>query len=217
MKRMSVTMKSKKMNARQGGRKITRREFVRGSAAAAAFTIVPSSVLPSSAAPAPSQSINLACIGVGDMGRGDMGEFLGIEGVRVVAVCDIAREVDYGKMGHGIAGRDPAIRRVNDHDAGRAKSGLYRGCKGYEDFREMLDTEGDHIDAVCVATPDHVHAAACLAAIDMGKHVYCEKPLAHSIYETRLVTEAARKAGVITQMGNHGHSGAGIRLAVEWI
>jgi predicted dehydrogenase len=68
-----------------------------------------------------------------------------------------------------------------------------------------------------VATPDHVHAAACLAALSRGKHVYCEKPLTHSVYETRMVTEAARKAGVATQMGNQGNSGEGIRLAVEWI
>ncbi|NQV31970.1 MAG: Gfo/Idh/MocA family oxidoreductase [Phycisphaeraceae bacterium] len=204
--------------ARQKNRKITRREFVRGSAStAAAFTIVQSSILTSSAASAPSERINLACIGVGDMGRGDMEELMAVDGVQVVAICDIAREVDYRDMGHGIAGRDPAIRRVNDHYAHDNKSGSYKGCIGYEDFREMLDVEGDRIDAVCVATPDHVHAAACLAAIGKGKHVYCEKPLAHSIYETRLVTEAARKAGVMTQMGNHGHSGSGIRLAVEWI
>jgi len=187
------------------------------AAAAAAFTIVPRSVLAQSDVPAPSQRINLACIGVGDQGRGDMRELMDVNGVQVVSVCDIAKAVDYGEMGHGIAGLDAALRAVERHYARDAKSGSYKGCTGYQDFREMLDKEGDNIDAVMVATPDHVHAAACLAAINKGKHVFCEKPLAHSIHETRLVTEAANKAGVITQMGNQGHSGEGIRLAVEWI
>ncbi len=80
-----------------------------------------------------------------------------------------------------------------------------------------MRTKENGIDAVLVSTPDHVHAVACMAAVKKGKHVYCEKPLTHSIYETRRVTEAARKAGVATQMGNLGHSGEGIRLAVEWI
>jgi len=197
---------------------LSRRNFLaRSATTAAAFAIVPSSVLASSDAPAPSQRINLACIGVGDQGRGNMGELMNVDGVQVVAVCDIAREVDYGKMGHGIAGLKPAVRRVNEHYTEKGESGPYKGCSGYYDFREMLDKEGDNIDAVCISTPDHVHAAACLAAINKGKHVYCEKPLAHSIYETRLVAEAAQKAGVITQMGNHGHSEEGIRLTVEWI
>ncbi len=95
-------------------------------------------------------------------------------------------------------------------------SGTFKGCTGYEDYREMLIMEITLMPSWC-PPPDHLHAAVCLVAIEKGKHVYCEKPLAHSIYETRLVTEAARKAGVITQMGNHGHSEEGIRLTVEWI
>ena len=211
-------METNERNVRQKGQKITRREFVGGSvAAAAAFTIIPRSVLSQSADPAPSQRVNLACIGVGDMGMGDMQDLMGVDGVQIVAICDIAKAVDYGSMGHGIAGLDAALRRVERRNARRTKSGSFKGCTGYEDFREMLDKEGDNVDAVCVATPDHIHAAACLAAINKGKHVYCEKPLTHSIYETRLVTESAKKAGVITQMGNQGHSGEGIRLTVEWI
>jgi len=200
-------------------RKITRRSFIGSTAAAAAgFSIVPRSALAQSTVPSPSQKINLACIGVGDQGRGDMGRLMDVEGVQVVAVCDIGKQVDYvNHGGHGIAGLEPAIASVNRHNAENTKSGASKGCAGYEDFREMLEVEGDNIDAVCVATPDHTHATACLAAIAKGKHIYCEKPLAHSIYETRLITEAARKAGVITQMGNQGHSGEGMRLAVEWI
>ena len=197
--------------------KMTRRQFVGNTAAAAAaFSIVPHSALGQPGDPAPSQKVNLACIGIGDQGRGDMRALMNVDEIQVVSLCDACRVVDYGEQGHGIAGLDAALRTVEQHYAERASSETYKGCTGYQDFREMFDRE-DGIDAVCVATPDHTHAAACLAAIAKDKHVFCEKPLAHSIYETRLVTEAANKAGVITQMGNQGHSGEGIRLAVEWI
>jgi predicted dehydrogenase len=81
----------------------------------------------------------------------------------------------------------------------------------------MLEKAAKDIDAVLIATPNHVHAVACMAAIQAGKHVYCEKPLTHSIYEARRVAAAAREAKVATQMGNHGHSSDDIRRAVEWI
>jgi predicted dehydrogenase len=198
--------------------KITRREFIGSSAAAAAaIAIVPATVLGSQGKPSPSERINVAFIGTGDMGMGNLNNLIRLPDVKVTAVCDVARMVDYShKEFGGIAGLDFARETVDRYYANQTKSGASQGCKGYEDFREMLDKETG-IDAVVVATPDHVHAAACLAAIHKGKHIYCEKPLAHSVYETRLVTEAARKAGVATQMGNQGHSGEGIRLAVEWV
>ena len=86
----------------------------------------------------------------------------------------------------------------------------------YKDFRRMLDKQKD-IDAVIVATPDHSHTVVGLAAIQRGKHVYIQKPLAHSVYEARLLTEAGRKHKVATQMGNQGHSGDGVRMLCEWI
>ena len=89
-------------------------------------------------------------------------------------------------------------------------------AKRYKDFRVMLDKQKD-IDAVIVATPDHTHAVIAMAAIERGKHVYVQKPLAHSVYEARVLTEAARKHKVVTQMGNQGHSGDGARLICEWI
>ena len=92
----------------------------------------------------------------------------------------------------------------------------YPRAKRYKDFRVMLDEQKD-IDAVIVATPDHTHAVIALAAIQRGKHVYVQKPLAHSVYEARVLTEAARKHKVATQMGNQGHSGDGARLLCEWI
>jgi len=98
----------------------------------------------------------------------------------------------------------------------RKDQGSQGNCTAYLDFRRMLEKEKD-LDAVLVATPDHVHEVAAMAAIQSGKHVYCEKPLCHSVYEVRQLTEAARKAKVATQMGNHGHSSEGIRLTCEWI
>jgi predicted dehydrogenase len=93
----------------------------------------------------------------------------------------------------------------------------YPEAKKYKDFRVMLDEEDNNIDAVVVATPDHVHAVASMAAIKRGKHVYCEKPLTHSVYEARALADAARDAGVATQMGNQGQASEQTRLICETI
>ena len=114
------------------------------------------------------------------------------EGERIVALCD----VDFGLAAKIFA--------------------KYPEAKRYKDFRVMLDKQKD-IDAVIVATPDHTHAVIAMAAMERGKHVYVQKPLAHSVHEARLLTEAARKQGVATQMGNQGHSGDGVRHLCEWI
>ena len=136
----------------------------------------------------------------------------------MIALCDVNQESDYTPFYYDdeTAGLRPALKIVEEFYADQERSGTYKGCAAYQDFHEMLEKERG-IDAVVISTPDHVHAVACMAAIKKRKHVYCEKPLTHSVYETRVVTEAARKAGVATQMGNHGHSGEGIRLTVEWI
>jgi len=123
----------------------------------------------------------------------------------VISLCDVDSR-----------GLRRAADVVEKHYAEQKKSGTYKGCVGYANFYEMLEKETD-IDAVLIATPDHTHAVACMAGIKKGKHVFCEKPLAHSVHEVRAVREAARKAGVATQMGNQGHSGDAIRLTVEWI
>jgi len=211
-------METNEKNAKRQDKKMSRRSFVGGTAAAAAFTIVPNSVLAASGVPAPSQKINLAFIGVGGQGTGNLRGLLGYPDVQVVALCDVNQESDYTPFYYDwpTAGLRPALQLVAEGYADRKKSGTYKGCADYVDFYEMLEKERD-IDAVVVSTPDHVHAVACMAAIKRGKHLYCEKPLTHSVYETRMVTEAAREAGVATQMGNHGHSSESIRLAVEWI
>ena len=168
---------------------INRREFISTAAAAAAFSIVPSHALGGPRHKPPSETLNIAGIGVGGQGAGDLRN---VESENIVALCD----VDWKHAA-----------KTFEH---------YPNAKRYRDFRVMLEKEKG-IDAVIVATPDHVHAVAAMTAIKMGKHVYVEKPLAHSIHEVRKLTEAARQAGVATQMGNQGHAAEGMRLLKEWI
>ncbi len=169
---------------------ISRRRFMSRAAAVAAFTVVPRHVLGGPRRIAPSEKLNIAGIGVGGRGGDDL---QGVESENIVALCDVDWQSAAG-----------AFRR-------------YPNARKYRDFREMLDKEGDGIDAVVVATPDHVHAVASMAAIRKGKHVYCEKPLTRTIHEARALTLAAREAKVATQMGNQGMAFEGNRLIKEWI
>ena len=194
----------------------TRRHFLRQAGfVAAAATIVPRHVLGGAGFVAPSERVNVAIIGAGGQGMTNMRRLFQLSDVRVVALADVMEQADYSRFYYGgTAGRLPAQALADKYY--QAQDAKYPGCKTYVDFREMLDKESS-IDAVVVATPDHVHAIATLEAIKRGKHVYCEKPLARTVYEARTVAEAARAAGVATQMGNQGHSGDGIRMTVEWI
>jgi len=179
--------------ANQNGRPatdISRRRFVGHAAAMAAFTVVPRHVLGGPRHVAPSEKLNIAGIGVGGRGGDDL---RGVESERIVALCD----VDWQNAAD-------AFRRYPD-------------ARRYRDFREMLDKEGDGIDAVVIATPDHVHAVASMAAIKKGRHVYCEKPLTRTVHEARALTLAAREARVATQMGNQGMAFEGNRLIKEWL
>lgn len=198
--------------------KHSRRRFIRqASAAAVSATIVPRYVLGGADFVPPSEKLNVAIIGSGGQGLHNMRALLGEKDVDIISIADVMEEADYSQFYYGgKAGRIPALKLVEEKTADRKATGNSKECRGYVDFREMFDKEKS-IDAVLIATPDHVHAIASLAAIERGKHVYCEKPLARTVYEARRVTEAARKAKVATQMGNHGHSGDGIRMTVEWI
>jgi predicted dehydrogenase len=170
--------------------KVPRRTFLASAAAATAgFTIVPRHVLGGQGTPAPSDRLNIAGIGVSGMGKSNLGR---CESENIVALCD----VDFDKS-------DEVFKKYPD-------------AKRYKDFRVMLDEQKD-IDAVIVATPDHTHAVIAMAAMERKKHVYVQKPLTHSVHEARVLTEAARKHGVASQMGNQGHSGEGIRILCEWI
>jgi predicted dehydrogenase len=158
--------------------------------AAAAFTIVPRHVLGGPGQTPPSDKLHIAGVGVGGMGSGDIRSVA--EGNAIVALCDVDRR---------------ALER-NARDFPQAKQ--------FTDFREMLETQDD-IDAVVVATPDHTHAAVSLLAMQMGKHVHCQKPLTHSVYEARLMGQVAKQTGVATQMGNQGQAGESARRICETI
>jgi predicted dehydrogenase len=167
---------------------ISRRRFLAAAGGAlAAPMIVPASVLGQNP---PSSKLNIAFIGVGGRGGANLS---GLSGQNFVAFCDV--------------------------DTQRCAAALKKHpqVKLYRDFRRMLDEKGKEIDAVAVSTPDHTHAVAAMAAIKRGKHVFCEKPLAHSIGEVRALMAAARRHKVVTQLGNQGHSAEHIRLMCEWI
>ena len=207
----------------QKEKKLSRRDFLGGATvAAAAFSIVPEHVLSGAGRTPPSQKINLVGIGTGGQGSQNIATFMKNPDVQVVAVCDVNREGpgylswnwEKGKGSH-IAGREPVRRFIEEKYAQRKPSGTYKGCASYNDYRELLDKED--IDAVMVATPDHSHAVITMAVLKKRKHVFCEKPLTYTVHEARMVTEAARKAGVATQMGNQGQASEESRLVCEFI
>ncbi len=169
--------------------RISRRDFM-GAAAVAAFTIVPRHVLGGRGRSSANEKLNIAGIGVGGRGASDLEA---LESENIVVLCDA------------------------DWDRGSGTFKKYPKTRNYKDFRRMLDKEANNIDAVVIGAPDHIHAPAAIMAMKMGKHVYCEKPMAHTIYEARKMTEVARETGVVTQMGNQGHAGEGLRLTYEFI
>jgi predicted dehydrogenase len=171
---------------------ITRRDFIRNaSLAAAAFTIVPRFVL-GKGYRAPSDMLYVAGIGAGGKGTSDIANFAKSGKAEIAYLCD-----------------------VDDRQAAKSVAAFPK-AKYYKDFRQMLDKEHKHIDAVSVSTPDHNHAVQAMAAMQLGKHVYVQKPLTHDIYEARMLTQAAKKYKVVTQMGNQGASGDGVRQLMEW-
>jgi len=169
----------------------TRRDFLKKSAAAAAFLhFVPAHVFGGRRGLAPSDKLNIACIGVGGRGRASVDA---CRDHNIIALCD-----------------------VDDKRAAKTYK-AFPAAKKYRDFRVMLDELDKSVDAVTVGTPDHTHAVAAMDAMRRGKHVYCEKPLAHSVHEIRALMDAARKYKVVTQLGNQGHSFNDIRKFCEWI
>ena len=172
---------------------ISRRNFVRNAGmVGAGFFIVPRHVLGRGFI-APSDKLNIAGIGVGGKGQSDLFEFAKSPKVNIVALCD-----------------------VDDRQAKKARE-TYTKAPYYRDFREMLAKEKNNIDAVSISTPDHTHAIATLSAMQLGKHVYTQKPLTHNIFEARTLAQAEQKYKVVTQMGNQGGSGDGVRKAKEMI
>jgi predicted dehydrogenase len=188
---------------------LSRRGFLQAAAAAGVFTIVPRHVLGGPGNIPPSEKVNIAIIGTGGQGQVNMKQLLVQPDAHIVALCDVNEESDYSAFYYGGKGGLKSATEMVRKKYGEAP-------KTYRDYKKMLDQQKD-IDAVLLATPDHSHCMIALDVLAHKKHLYCEKPLCRTIYETRLVTEAARKAGVATQMGNYGHSSEDIRLACEWI
>lgn len=204
---------------------MNRRSFLKASSAGltlSSLLIVPRHVLGGAGQVAPSGKTTLAGIGLGGQGMENMIALQKLPKVQVVAVCDVNREGGgyqswYWSEGNErrVSGREPAKRLIDELYGKGQASGQYRGCKAYADFRELLEKED--VDAVMVATPDHTHAVITMAALRRGKHVYCEKPLTYSVYESRLVAEAAANAKVATQCGNQGQAEEAARVTCEII
>ena len=153
---------------------MTRRSFLRTVAVAgAAFSVWPRRAQSAS----PNAKLGVACVGVGGKGWGDLHSMASHPQVHIAALCDVDAE-----------------------RLARAAKG-FPDARCYADWRELLDKEDKNVDALTVTIPDHMHAPVTMSALLKGKHVYCQKPLAHDIHEVRQVTLAARKAGVVTQMG----------------
>jgi predicted dehydrogenase len=225
-----------KNNSRTGEKKLTRRRFLSEVAAGgAAAALVPRHVLGRGFTP-PSDLLNIAGVGVGGMGRQNL---INLASQNIVALCD----VDWGYADKGFERLDSDIQKLRDRLAraeappptgqtpsefDRAKAKLRLDnmvrlnsvhlpkTKRYTDYREMLEKQKD-IDAVLVATSDHMHAPIALAAMDLHKHVYVQKPLTWSVEEARKMARTAKETRVATQMGNQGHSLDDARTAVEYI
>ena len=172
---------------------VTRRAFLAAATTSAALTGCATQVNTARVVPgriSPNERLNIAAIGIGGMGGANIAA---CATENIVALCDV------------------------DDLCGAKAFAAYPDASRYRDFRVMFDKEHKAIDAVIVATPDHTHAVAAMEAMRAGKHVYCQKPLAHSIYEARRLTEAARETGVQTQMGNQGNSSDQMRRLCEWV
>ena len=171
----------------------SRRSFLKTSAVAAAgFMIVPLFVLGGKGFIAPSDRLLIAGVGAGGKGESDIQNFYKSGKAEIAFLCDV--------------------------DDRRAATSVKRfpKAKYYKDWREMYDKESKNFDAVSVSTPDHNHAIIAYHAMQLGKHVYVQKPLTHDIFEARLLTDAAKKYKVVTQMGNQGASNDGTRQLAEW-
>jgi len=217
-------------------KEITRRKFLTNVAASgAAFSIVPRHVLGRGFTP-PSDKLNVAGVGVGGMGRNNL---INLANENIVALCDVDwayADKGFGRLDTDIQNLQKRMDQPNpepipgeppvEFNRVRAQERLDRmiklktehlpKAKRYHDYSEMLEGQKD-IDAVLVATPDHMHASIALAAMDLGKHVYVQKPLSWSVEEARRLARRAKEIKVATQMGNQGHSSDDGRTAVEYV
>jgi hypothetical protein len=217
---------------------ISRREFLAGTAAAAAFTIVPRHVLGGPGFVAPSDKITLACVGFGTQAIREIGGILASPDVQVVAVCDVEKDgvnyLEWGKnqlrdgvrrllenpswregFNHVPGGRDVGKEIVEAYYAKQRATETFKGCSTYVDFRELLEKEKD-VTAVKVMTPDHTHAPIAMAALKKGMNVIVHKPLANRVLEARAVIETARAKKLATHF-LPASEGTGQKAALEMV
>jgi predicted dehydrogenase len=185
-------------NEKQSPSTVSRRQFMGTAAAAAGITIVPRHVLGGPLFQAPSDTVNVAIVGFAHgMGTSNLLNVAKTDNIVALCDCDESEAANAAIAQKGTLKPHPNAAR-------------------YKDYRVMFGKQKD-IDAVLVATPDHAHAVIAMAAMQLGKHVYVQKPLTRTISEARALTEAARRYKVVTQMGNQGHSEEGLRLMQEWL
>jgi len=165
--------------------RLTRRSFL-GRAAGASAAVA---VAPTTFSLSPNAALQVACIGVGGMGAADLRQVASGRNVQIAALCD----VDGQRLG--------------------AAAGQHEGARTFTDYRRLLDDVGKDLDAVVVSTPDHMHGPITIAAMELGKHVYCQKPIAHNLGECRRMAELAEQKGLVTQMGTQIHAHAAYRTA----
>ncbi len=196
---------------------LSRRSFIKSSAAFGALSFLPSYIAlgnKSSTGLAPSEKVNLAVIGIGNRGDAVRRNLLQSGLCNVVALCDVDLEGEHthaSRYSHGLTNTPPSAQK------GKETPEVYPlKARAFTDFRKMFDTMADEIDAVLIATPDHSHFAATMMAMSLGKHVYVEKPLAHTFGQTSRLMDFAERSGVVTQMGNQGHSGANYFQFKAW-
>jgi predicted dehydrogenase len=173
---------------------IDRRGILKTGLAASAVGIAPFNIL--KAGPSPNSKVNIACIGVGNQGGIEVDLLARADNVNLVGLCDV----------------DEAWYKSRNGD----RKNLQK-IKLWKDYRVMFDKIGKEIDAVYIATPDHVHFAVSMFAMRRGKHVYTQKPLCHTVNEVRILTEEARKHKVVTQMGHQGHSSESTAVVRDWV
>lgn len=169
--------------------KLSRRSFIKASSAFASVSILPSGVWAAS----PNSKLQIAQVGVWNRGRGNLESLLRLPNIEMVGLCDV------------------------DSNYLDSASELAPDAKKFTDYREMFDKLDSDIDAVLVATPDHMHSPVSMAAMERGKHVYCEKPLAHNVVENRRLREVSEEKGLVTQLGIQVSSSIGQRMTVEYI
>jgi predicted dehydrogenase len=224
---------------------VSRRRAIALLGTAAGAAIVPRAVVSRAGQTTPpSDRLRIACVGVGSQGLRVMMNFLREPDTRIVAVCDVNKgSSDYvewgehelrnkvrellgagystwgggdGKYTGGIAGREPAREIVEAYYGADTRSGTFKGCAIFEDYRELI-TKLKDIDAVIVGTTDHLHAAVSIAAMRAGKHVFCQKPMSHSIHEATRMAEVSREACVATQVAVGNQASEETRLLCEWV